>query len=100
MNLPVATTILQQLGGARFMAMTGCRNPVGGENFLQLNLRRNNTKATYLKVTLNAMDLYDLEFFKLNPKTFDIEVKATHEGVYFDMLPAVFTQATGLYTSL
>lgn len=100
MNLQVATTILRQLGGARFMAMTGCRNPAGGANYLSLKLRRNKSGAGYLKVTLTPEDVYTMEFIKYNTKTFEPEVKVQKEGVYCDNLEEVFTEVTGLYTRL
>jgi len=34
----IAQTIIAQLGGRRFIAMTGARNLIGGENYLMLSL--------------------------------------------------------------
>lgn len=94
-----ATTILKQLGGRRFIAMTGTKNLVCNEKdeSLSMELKRNNLKAKYLRITLRN-DLYDMEFFSINRK-FDLVSKYKIEGVYADMLQSVFTEQTGLYTS-
>jgi hypothetical protein len=49
----IAQTIFAQLGGRRFIAMTGARNLVGGENYLMFSLptgfaknRINNVRIT------------------------------------------------------
>lgn len=52
-------------------------------------------KAQYLTITLNAKDLYDMEFVSVN-KNFDRTIKKEYKDVYFDMLQTLFTEATGL----
>jgi len=97
--MSVATIILQQLGGNKFIAMTGSKNLVDGGNYLSMHLTRNLAKAKFLTITLNAMDTYDMVFFSMN-KDFERVVKAEYNGVYCDMLQSIFTQVTGLYTTL
>lgn len=98
-TLNVATEILKQLGGNKFIAMTGSKNFIDGGNFLRMNLTKNKAKAKWLKITLNSMDTYDMSFFTAD-KEFNITVKAQFDGVYCDQLQDIFTQVTGLYTHL
>lgn len=98
--MKIAKTILSQLGGNKFIAMTGTNNFGAGENYLQMHLRRNAAKAKYLKITLDPSDTYSMEFFSVNNKTGAKTTKESFSGVYCDQLQARFTEATGLYTSL
>ena len=86
----IAKTILQQIGGRRFAAMTGSKDFIDMGNGLRMSLARNKTSA-------NRLDIYRRTFSK---KTFECKTKdiATHEGIYCDMLEEMFTMVTGLYT--
>jgi hypothetical protein len=99
-TLQVAQTILQQLGGRRFVAMTGARHFLGGERMLSFRLpsyfARNGINA--VRITLDGSDTYTVEFSKLRGITFTPISK--HEGIYCDGLQALFTAETGLATSL
>lgn len=96
---PVATTILQQLGGRKFIAMTGSYQFVAGANSLTMKLRRNNIQAQYLKIELTTADDYTMKFISFNKKQ-EMILKAEVKGVYNDMLQTIFTYQTGLFTSL
>lgn len=98
----VAQTILAQFGGSRFIAMTGAKNFVGSDNYLQFDLPRGfaSNKANKCRVTLDANDTYTVEFFKWNARAFDMKLISSDSNVYCDSLRAVFTAETGLYTSL
>lgn len=106
----VADTILEQLGGNKFVVMTGAKNFISDGNTLRMTLPKNMSKANRLYITLEADDTYTMHFFKftagrLNKKTFEFtEDKTTEvrtiEGVYFDMLQSLFTEVTGMYTHL
>lgn len=106
----VADIILDQLGGNKFVVMTGSKNFVADGNTLRMTLAKNASKANRLWITLEADDTYTMRFFKytapkLNTKTYTFtdekitEVKTT-KGVYCDMLQDIFTNTTGLYTRL
>lgn len=108
----VAEQILLQLGGRRFMAMTGSKNFLADGNTLQMQLAKNQSGANRLHITLNGMDLYDMRFFYyrmpnvkcVNGKMIETpaverEIKR-YEDVYNDMLCELFTEVTGLYTHL
>ena len=90
--------LLQQLGGHRFITMTGAKNFVKSDNDLSFKVGRNCHGITHVRITLNANDLYDIEFIKVRKYT--PKVAATVRGVFCDNLQAVFTQGTGLDTHL
>jgi len=104
----VATEIYKQLGGGKFVAMTGAKNFVDGGNFLSFKLPSRFAKngINYVKITLTPLDLYDMEFGKLTggawsaSASLGYKVIKTKRGIYNDMLRSVFTTETGLNTSL
>jgi len=98
-NLIVAETILKTLGGNKFRMMTGAKNLAGDENSLSMRIGRNSSNSNYLKITLNMMDLYDMEFCKLTRMGEKKSVKE-YNNVYNDMMTDIFTKHTGMYTSL
>ena len=107
-----ASILLQQLGGNKFLAMTGTKNFLRGEvsetnpkAFLRMDLTRNKAGANRLRITLEANDTYTMEFYKMTlGKSTNWEAKITNEqifeNVYEDMLQSIFTQVTGLRTAL
>ncbi|MBQ3397075.1 MAG: hypothetical protein IJG55_12260 [Synergistaceae bacterium] len=99
----IAQTILMQLGGKKFIIMTGSRDftYTGGENIktsLSMRLARNKSDANSLRITLDWDDTYTMTFLKCTPK--QMKVIREFEGVYFDMLQEIFTDVTGLDTHL
>jgi len=97
--MQVAQEILKQLGGNKFIAMTGAKNLVGSrDNFLMFNIMRNCYSINKVKITLNSMDTYDLEFFNIKNMQ-AVKVKSFF-GVYNTELRSTFELATGLNTSL
>lgn len=105
-----AKTILEQLGGNKFIVMTGAKNflyaDVTESNpvfWLRMDLPKNAGKVNRLKVYLNADDTYTMEFYSQRmTKEFDVKISNSQkfEGVYSDMLQSIFTKVTGMYTSL
>ena len=103
MDNQVATIILQQIGGRRFVAMTGSHDFINLGNGLRMSLSRNKTSANRLEIIYDeGADLYNMRFFRfsVHHEPFDIKVKDIKniEGVYCDMLEDIFTDVTGLYT--
>ena len=103
MDNQVAKIILQQIGGSRFLTMTGSRDLINLGNGLRMSLSRNKTSANRLEIIYDeGADLYNLRFYRqsFSKKTFEVKTKdiKTYEGVYFDMLEEIFTDVTGLYT--
>ena len=101
-NKEIAETILIQLGGRKFMAMTGAKDLSFGPNGLQMRLPRNGSKANFLVISLNVMDLYNLSFEsrKFSKGDFVLKVTKSYTDVYAEDLQRFFTEATGMYTSL
>lgn len=101
----IAKTILEQIGGGRFIAMTGSKVFIDFGNGLRMNLTRNKTSANRLDILLDEeTDTYIMRFYRhsFSKKTLEVTIKeiARHEGVYCDMLEEMFTSVTGLYTRL
>ncbi len=97
----VANTILDQLGGRRFLVMTGAKNLVGSANSLSMRINSTNSdgkRVNVLSVTLDPSDTYTVtaSYLRANRLT---EV-ATASDIYNDSLRDVFERFTGLYTSL
>ncbi len=107
----VAEIILQQMGGNKFIVMTGSHHFLADGNTLRMQLVKNKSKANRLYITLDeATDLYTMRFFKftagkLNRKTYEwSDDKTTEivlvEGIFADQMQKIFTEVTGLYTHL
>lgn len=94
----IAKIILQQLGGNRFLIMTGAHELIDTGNGLRMTIRRNKSRAKWLKITLTPDDLYHMEFSGVKNK--DFHVFAEFDGVYFDMMKDIFESVTGYYTSM
>jgi hypothetical protein len=95
--MSVAKEILNQLGNNRFVAMTGAKNLCDCGEALSMKIARSN-KINYVKITLNAMDTYDIEYGLIHG--FNYTIKHESKGIYNDMLVEDFEQTTGLYTHL
>ena len=98
----IAATILQQIGGRRFAALTGSPQHKDLRHGDRNNLPRDKTPANRLTITLDEeTDTYRMRFYRMTVgKHFEVRTKdiAVYEGVYCDMLEEVFTSVTGLYT--
>lgn len=99
MTHPVAHNILAQLGGNRFLAMTGASNLTGRADGLSFKIGRNASKITHVRVTLTAMDDYQVEFLAVRG-TRSIKPVAFAEGIQADGLARVFVEKTGMQVSL
>lgn len=102
----VAQAILAQLGGNRFVAMTGANSFSFGSNKLSFripsNISKNKIKAIIIELT--PTDLYDIKFVgtkgSMSKGTFRVVTIAEHKQIYGDMLQEIFTNETGLHTHL
>lgn len=100
----VAELILQQLGGQRFVAMTGARDFMSdntrGRGSLTFKVPRQLTRGgiTHVRITLGESDLYMMECLKVRGVNCTTEYERFH--IYGDRLQAVFTDVTGLDTHL
>lgn len=99
-NATVAQTIIDQLGGRGFIAMTGARNLHYTATTLSFQLPSRFAKdgINAITITLTPADTYTVRF----AKTWGMKFKelATVEDVYNDQLRRVFTERTGLDCTL
>ena len=98
-KMTVAKTILEQLGGNKFRVMTGAKNFMGFAEGLVMKIGRNSSNSNYLKITLNMMDLYDMEFAKVT-RMGEKKSVTEYNDVCCDSLVEVFERHTGMYTKL
>ena len=98
-DMTVANTILQQLGGNQFRAMTGARDLTGTDNSLTVKLgKMSGVKTSHIRVTLDPSDTYTVEFLAVRGTS--IKTLSTHSDVYAENLRGLFERETGLRTSL
>ena len=100
MSKEVAEKILEQLGGNRFIVMTGARGFLADGNALRFRLPSNFAShgINAASVTLNAADTYDLVFSKVRGSSVTKVAAVMH--VYADQLREVFRSETGLDPTL
>lgn len=96
-----ATIIASQLGGTRRLSvMIGAKYFAHDNNGTTLSFRfAGCSKMNHVKITLNSMDLYDIEFIKVRRATAKVPFSTvkTIEGVYAEDLIRIFESATKLY---
>ncbi len=90
-----AETVLQQLGGHKFIVMTGAKHFTKDKNSIQFKLPKANNGIRVVKIKHNAMDTYDITFMSMSGK-----VIKKADGIYNDQLQEIFTENTGLSTHL
>jgi len=108
--MTVAETILDQLGGNKFITMTGSKNFIAEDYALSMKLAKNKSAANHLRIYLNGLDLYEMEFSKVTFPKFNLKTGkmrngenkeiVKYNGVMFDQLQSLFTSVTGLDTHL
>ena len=97
----IAVEILNQLGGNRFIAMTGAKQFVSLEKGGLIFKLPSNFAASginLVKIELDPSDTYNVYFYKSRGVSLK-EVK-TMTMIYCDQLQEVFTDVTGLNTYL
>ena len=124
-NQQIANTILQQLGGNKFVVMTGAKQLVAIENGLRFRIGRNDSKANMVRIVLKADDTYKMEFIKIGnmtnryailqkskdrddflrkleaaEKRAEPKVLEEYDGIYCDQLEELFSDYTKLATRL
>ena len=105
-NMKVAETIYNQLGGGRFVAMTGAKQFVYDSNSLRFRIGRNKSKANVVKIELRGDDTYEMTFKRVTTSRISLKTGEYIEGkddvirefhsVYFDQLQDLFTEITGM----
>ncbi|MCK4665073.1 MAG: hypothetical protein KAT68_19550 [Bacteroidales bacterium] len=93
-----ASVILEQLGGKRFLTMTGAKNLVNMGDGLKMKIPRNKSKGTYLYIQLLVNDTYRMTFASI--RKYKWIVRKEINNVYSSDLVNFFESETGLYTTL
>lgn len=96
--MKTAQIILKQLGGNKFVSMTGAKNLAGGTDYLSFGIMKNRGKITHVKIRLNSFDLYNCTFYSIRGT--EIKAQDIADNVPVENLRSVFTDKTGLDTSL
>lgn len=129
-NQVIANEILKQLGGKRFVAMTGARCLVAINNGLRFRFGRNGSKANMVSIVLRGDDTYTMTFLYvrnppnpysllakylgrgMDPVTAEKKIKQQsdpdkmvqtlkeYKGIYCDQLEELFRDYTKLNTRL
>lgn len=94
----VAHTILAQLGGKRFLAMTGARDLVASE--ISLAMRMPIGHAKHLRIELAPNDTYTVKSLRWNARKMAYTIAGISAGVYADNLQDVVEAMTGLMVAL
>ena len=97
-NKTVAIEIYRQLGGNRFKVMTGASNFACDNNMFICKIPMKKDRISHIKITLNAMDTYDIDF--ISAYGGELKTISRHEGIYCDMLQDVVSSRTGLALQL
>jgi translation initiation factor IF-1 len=99
-QIEVANTIIDQLGGRKFITMTGAKDIFALEEGVSFKVPGTLTKnhINYIKVWLDPSDTYTVEFWKYEKMRGD--KISEHSMVYDDQLQSIFTAETGLDTHL
>ena len=99
--LAVANEILRQLGGRKFLVMTGAKKLVGdaynGES-LSFRVGKNPKGVSAILIKLNGLDLYDIQAYQIRNNQFT--EKGRENNVYVEDLQQAFTRLTGINTHL
>lgn len=97
--MSISEIIFEQLGGNKFLAMTGAKNLISLPNGLTFALPKYALfKINRITITLNEKDLYDVNFCNLYGLK-RTEIKTVND-VYCEQLKSVISENTGLATSL
>jgi len=101
MTNTIANTILNQLGGNRFCAMTGAKNLLDTGRGIQFKIGRGACGGiSHVQIVLDANDTYTVTFTKVAKRGLDVRMLATVDGVYAGDLRRCFEGHTGFATSL
>ncbi|AZO67666.1 hypothetical protein [Mesorhizobium sp. M6A.T.Cr.TU.016.01.1.1] len=96
--MTIANEILAQLGGNRFLAMTGAKSLVDCGDALRFALPRGFAAQGIdrVEIKLTTMDVYELTFGKWNGRKLEVAEVSKSSGVYAEDLRRFFSGATGL----
>ena len=95
-----AQVILAQLGGNKFLAMTGAKNLQSSPFAMSFRLTQlSGLKSNYVKIVLDsATDLYSVEIGRVRGANYTVLSQA--DGIYAEQLKGVVANGTGRALSL
>ena len=96
-NKQTANTILAQLGGNKFIAMTGAYNFVYGDKWLSFRYL-GRSGANYCNIILDSDDTYRMAFQRI--RGLDSKIIKESGGLYCNQLADIFSEQTGLCLSI
>jgi hypothetical protein len=96
-NVMIAEIILKQLGGSRFVAMTGAKDFLAVDRGLMFRIPRTRNIRKVI-ITLRSDDTYNVEFIAI--RNLDAKVVKKLDGLFCDQLQSEFTKITGLDTHI
>lgn len=99
----IVSIMMQQLGGTKFLAITGSKPEYKdistSSPIICFKLTKNSSTCNYFKLQyMNGSDLYKLDFIKIRKE--NVDVLHTYDNIYGDQLQDIFTEVTGLHTTL
>lgn len=101
-NKQIAETILEQLGGKRFAVMTGAKNFCAVSRGVSFRLPSTphfvRDGINVVEVKLMPSDTYTVKFSRMWGH--NIKLVSEHTDIYCDTIRDLFTEVTGLATSL
>lgn len=95
--------ILDQLGGSKFIVMTGVKNLLYRTTprpYLQMDIPGNAGKVNRLEITLDSNDTYTMKFYHLSKNGLKISNEKTFKDKLGTELQSVFSEVTGMDTTL
>ena len=97
----IARTILEQLGGGQFVALTGARNFCSARVWrgVQFSIGSGAKDGiNKVRVILEPSDVYTVAFYSVHGARFDCV--SIHTDIYCDVLQDLFESTTGFYCTL
>jgi len=98
MSKSQASELLKQLGGNKFISMTGAKDLSFSGLGLTMQIGKNSKGVTHVRFQLSSKDLYDITFYSIRGS--NVKTKSKEKGVYVDQLGKIFKKNTGLKTGL
>jgi len=98
--MSVADTILAQLGGSKFLAMTGAHTLLSDERALRFRIPTSAQRINFVSVWLGPGDTYDMLFYRISNNGLEFQQIKEVRGLGTGDLRTVFTETTGRAVSL
>lgn len=93
----IAATILEQLGGRRFLMFTGAKNLMSLDSGLQFSFpKRGKDGSNKWRIILTPADTYTVETYWVRDGV--VKLVETFTDIYNDSLVELFERQTGLAT--